>query len=212
MALFQKKPDVSNSAPLYTLGLNKSLLIVGLGNPGKDYDNTRHNIGFACVDHFVEQQKMPGWVNKRDLKCSLSSGMVGDKRIIVIKPTTFMNVSGAAVQMTAHFYKINPADVLVIHDELDIPFGQIRSRREGSAAGHNGIKSIIERLGEDFGRIRIGIGNDNTSKIDNADFVLTKFNRDELGQMPNLLREVNSMINEYMFGGELPHDTRSFLI
>lgn len=212
MALFQKKPDVSNSAPLYTLGLNKSLLIVGLGNPGKDYDNTRHNVGFACVDHFVKQQEMPDWVNKRDLKCSLSSGMVGDKRIIVIKPTTFMNISGAAVEATAHFYKINPADILVIHDELDIPFGQIRSRRAGSGAGHNGIKSIIERLGEDFGRIRIGIGNDVASKMDSADFVLTKFYKAETEQMPNLLREVNSMINEYIFGGELPHDTRSFTI
>src|SRR3989344_602311 len=168
MALFQKKPDVSNSAPLYTIGLNKSLLIVGLGNPGKDYVDTRHNIGFASVDNFVKQHELSDWVEKRDLKCLHSSGMVGDKRVIVIKPTTFMNLSGAAVGAVAHFYKINPADIVVIHDELDVPFGQIRSRQGGGPAGHNGIKSIIERVGEDFGRIRIGIANDHSGQLDSA--------------------------------------------
>ncbi|HSX44611.1 MAG TPA: aminoacyl-tRNA hydrolase [Candidatus Saccharimonadales bacterium] len=212
MALFQKKPQVSSSAPLYTLGLNKSVLIVGLGNPAKDYDGTRHNIGFAAVDNFVKQHDLPGWVVKKDLKCLHTSGLIGDKRLIVIKPTTYMNLSGAAVEATAHFYKLTNADILVVHDELDIPFGQIRSRVGGSDAGHNGVKSIIERLGEDFGRIRIGIGNAHQHEGDSADFVLSRFNADEQTQMTNLLKEVNVLITECVAGDSLPADTRSFIL
>src|SRR4051812_45517472 len=99
MAWLQKRPQVSNPTNFYTVGLNKTILIVGLGNPGKEYDLTRHNVGFLCIDEFVSKtEEMADWLIKKDLKCLLSSGQVGENRVIAIKPTTFMNNSGEAVQ------------------------------------------------------------------------------------------------------------------
>ena len=212
MALFQKKPQVSSSAPLYSVGLNKTVLIVGLGNIGKEYDKTRHNIGFACVDEFVKTQELGSWVQKKDFKCIESTGNIGGIRVIVIKPTTMMNLSGDAVQAVIHFYKIPLDQVVVVYDEIAIEFGQIRSRIGGESAGHNGIKSIIQSVGKDFGRVRIGIKNKHTGQGDTSDFVLAKFAKEELAEMPNLTREVNAILTEYLYGSELPHDTRSFIV
>src|SRR3989344_3005945 len=118
MGLFQKKPQTSSEAPLYTVGLQKTILIVGLGNPGKKYDKTRHNIGFAALDSFAEKLDFPGWVEKKDLKSLVSSHTIADTRVILLKPATFMNLSGEAVQAAAHFYKIAPRNILVVHDEI----------------------------------------------------------------------------------------------
>jgi PTH1 family peptidyl-tRNA hydrolase len=137
---------------------------------------------------------------------------MGDTRVIAIKPTTFMNLSGEAVQAVASFYKASPGNVAVIHDELDIDFGQIRLRKGGSDAGHNGVKSVIQHLGEDYGRIRVGVGPKHPAKIDSTDFVLQKFSAKEQAQLPNLTREVNAILSEYLYGTELPHDTRNFLV
>ncbi len=212
MALFQKKPQTSSSAPLYTLGLHKTVLLVGLGNVGKKYDQTRHNIGFACVDEFVAQHDFGNWIEKKDRQVLETSGTIASTRAIVIKPTTYMNLSGEAVQSTMHFYKLTPADIVVVHDELDIPFGQIRTRVGGSDAGHNGVKSLIQHIGESFSRIRVGIGNSDIQKFDGADFVLAKFNFKEQTNLPKLTREVNSLLTEYVAGGSLTHDTRSFIV
>src|ERR1700741_4377302 len=141
MALFQKRPDASSHLPVYSLGLTKNVLIVGLGNVGKQYDGTRHNIGFAAIDELAARQDFDPWIEKKDLKCLLTSNTIGDSRVILIKPTTFMNLSGEAIQAVMHFYKIPLQQVLVVHDELDIPFGQIRMRIGGSAAGNNCFKS-----------------------------------------------------------------------
>jgi PTH1 family peptidyl-tRNA hydrolase len=210
MALFQKKPQVSTSAPLYTLGLNKTVLIVGLGNIGKQYNGTRHNIGFACVDAFAHGQQLGSWTLKKDLKAQVASGNAGDTRILVIKPTTFMNNSGEAVQAAIHFYKIPLEQVIVVHDELDIPFGQIRTRMGGSDAGNNGIKSIILHCGEQFGRVRIGIQAE--TPMSGKDFVLAPFDKTEAAQLPNLIRDTTAILTEYLYGGQLPHHTRSFLV
>jgi len=213
MALFQKNPNtVTNAAPLYTLGLQKSLVIVGLGNPGKQYDGTRHNIGFACVDSLAEKLEFPDWSTKKDLFCTLTQHTIADTRIILVKPTTFMNDSGKAVLAATQFYKIPTAQLLVVHDELDIPFGQIRTRIGGSAAGHNGIQSIIRLTGEEFGRVRIGIQNEISIKADSTDFVLGKFTTEEQGLIPGLLRETNAILSEYIHGQPLAHETRSFII
>jgi PTH1 family peptidyl-tRNA hydrolase len=187
------------------------LLIVGLGNKGKKYDGTRHNVGFVCADRFVEKMDLGSWVEKKDLKSQLASGNIGDSRVIVIKPTTFMNLSGTAVQATAHFYKIPLDQIVVVHDELDIPFGQIRTRMGGSSAGNNGIKSIIEHVGEDFGRVRIGIANKQSAKQDSADFVLDKFNKSESTQLSALTKEVTAILSEFAYGGQLLAETRSFI-
>lgn len=197
----------------YSAGLNKTVLIVGLGNPGPEYDLTRHNVGFACLDAFVDKTAdMEPWVAKKDLKCLMSQGRVGETKVYAIKPTTFMNLSGESVQAFASFYKIHPDHIVVVHDELDIKFGQIRLRGEGSAAGHNGIKSVSQHIGENYGRIRVGIGPKKPAQIDSADFVLQKFTDKEQKLLPNLTREVNAILSEYIFGGELPHDTRNFIV
>lgn len=213
MGLFQRRPQVSDPVNYVTVGMNKTILVAGLGNPGREYDDTRHNVGFACLDEFVAKTAdMGSWIEKKDLKCQLSSGRLGEVRVIAIKPTTFMNNSGEAVQAVSNFYKIHPNNTVVVHDELDIAFGQIRTRMGGSAAGHNGIKSVIQHLGEQFGRVRIGIGPKTPEQMDSADFVLGKFSKDQQTHMPELTREVTAILTEYIYGGQLPTDTRSFLI
>jgi PTH1 family peptidyl-tRNA hydrolase len=214
MALFQRRPQTSDPTNFYTVGLNKTVLLVGLGNPGEKYEMTRHNAGFICLDNFVDQtEEMPDWMQKKDLKCLMSTGQISSLRVIAIKPTTFMNISGEAVQAVMNFYKVNAEQTLVIHDELDIDFGQIRLRQGGSDAGHNGVKSVTKQIGEDYGRIRIGIGPKHPAAINSEDFVLQKFSKDEQAQLPKMTREVSAIINEYLFGEQqLPHETRSFLV
>jgi PTH1 family peptidyl-tRNA hydrolase len=213
MSLFQRLPQASNPKAFYTIGLNKTVLIVGLGNPGKEYDNTRHNIGFECIDTFAAKNDFPGWINKKDLKSELAQSTLNGTRVLLVKPTTFMNLSGEAVQAVMQFYKIPDSQVVVVHDELDIDFGTIRTRLGGSAAGHNGIKSIIECIGEDFGRIRVGVGPKKPKTMDSANFVLCRFNDDEHEQLPALKQEVSAIISEFIYGdGQLPVDTRSFII
>jgi PTH1 family peptidyl-tRNA hydrolase len=210
MALFQKRPDASSHLPVYSLGLTKTVLIVGLGNKGKAYDGTRHNIGFAAVDELANKQDFDSWIEKKDLKCQITTATIGDSRVILVKPTTFMNLSGEAVQAVMHFYKIPLQQMLVVHDELDIPFGQIRTRIGGSSAGNNGIKSIIQHLGEDFARVRIGIQAE--TPMDTSDFVLAKFSKEEQAHLSALLKETTAILTEYIHGGQLLQETRSFLI
>lgn len=214
MGLFQRLPthDASN-APLFSLGDSITLLIVGLGNIGKKYEGTRHNIGFDVIEHFARKNNLDNWVVKKDLHCAYSSGTIGSARVILCKPTTFMNESGRAVQAIQHFYKINNAKTLVIYDELDLEFGQIRTRTGGGAAGHNGVKSISQACGEDYGRVRIGIGPKQPEQMDTADFVLSKFNKSHQAEMPNLLQESNAILSEYAHSnGDLLAETRSFII
>jgi len=209
MALFQKKPQVSSSAPLYTIGSHKTVLIIGLGNPDKRYEGTRHNIGFTVVDYFAQQNDFPGWVDKKDLKCHLSIHTLGENRVILCKPMTYMNNSGEAVQAVQRFYRIYNPKALAVYDELAIPFGQLRTRVGGSDAGHNGVKSLIQHIGDDFGRLRIGVGNELSQKADAADFVLSKFSKEEQGKLSSILRESNSLITEFIFGDHLSHQTRN---
>jgi PTH1 family peptidyl-tRNA hydrolase len=213
MALFQRKPQTSDPVNFYSIGLNKTILLVGLGNPGKEYDLTRHNVGFLALDEFVAKtDEMEDWIVKSNLKSQMSTGRIGQNKVIAIKPTTFMNLSGEAVQAVANFYKIHPDNIVVLHDEIDINFGQIRLRKGGSSAGHNGIKSVTQHMGEDYGRIRIGIGPKKPASIKSEAFVLKKFSSEEQEQLPNLCREVNAILSEYLYGSELPHDTRNFLV
>ena len=214
MALFQRRPQTSDPKTFYTVGLNKTVLVVGLGNPGKKYELTRHNAGFICLDGFVAKAEgMNDWVEKKNLKCVMSEGRIGDARVIAIKPATFMNLSGQAVRAVADFYKINLEQVLVLHDELDIDFGQIRLRVGGSDAGHNGIKSLTKHIGPDYGRVRIGIGPKRPEEMPSEDFVLQKFSSQEQKQLPNMVRETSAIITEYLYGDQqLPHETRSFLV
>ncbi len=211
MALFQKRPEVGHGITFTTYGMNKTLLIVGLGNIGDEYVGTRHNIGFACVDEFARKNNFAPWVNKTDLKCQLTQATLGETRIILCKPTTFMNLSGEAVQAVTHFYKIQLDKIIVVHDELDVDFGQVRLRIGGGSAGHNGVKSLTKHLGEGYGRVRIGIGPKTPEQIDSADFVLQKFSATEAKELPKLIREVTAVLSELGYGAPLNPETRSFL-
>lgn len=215
MALFQKKPQVSNSQPLYSVGAHRTVIIVGLGNPGKKYDGTRHNIGFAAVDHFANKNDFPAWMLKKDLKCAITMATLGENRVVLCKPQTFMNLSGQAAQALQHFYQVYNGQTLAVYDELAIPFGQLRTRVGGSAAGHNGVKSLIEHLEEDFGRLRLGIGQKESAKepsvaqANTSKYVLSKFSKAEQGLLPKIYQEANAIITEFIFGEGLTHDTRT---
>jgi peptidyl-tRNA hydrolase, PTH1 family len=211
MALFMKKTQTGSHTPLYTIGSSKTILVVGLGNIGKDYDGTRHNIGFAAVDYYAQQQDFGTWTVKKDLKAAIAVQNVAGTRVILAKPTTFMNLSGDAVQAVAHFYKVSVADILIVHDELDIDFGKIRTSIDGSAAGHNGIKSVIAVLGENFGRVRIGVGPKKPAQIDSADFVLASFTAAETKKIPATVKEAASIISDFSAAGSLYVETRSVL-
>lgn len=208
MALFQKKFITQSSAPLYTLGANRTILVIGLGNPGRKYDGTRHNIGFGVLDDYAQNNSFPGWVAKKDLKNELTIHRLGQNRVILAKPQTFMNNSGEAAAAVQHFYRVHNKDSLAVYDELAIPFGSLRSRLGGSDAGHNGVKSLIGQLGDDFGRLRIGIGSDKPINADTAGFVLKKFTKQEQAGLPAIVREAGAMITEFIFSGQLPNDTR----
>jgi PTH1 family peptidyl-tRNA hydrolase len=213
MGIIQRNPLADIGSQFYTVGLNQTALIVGLGNIGDQYGKTRHNVGFACVDAFTRSEEFDAWIEKKDLKCLYANKTLGSTRVIVIKPTTLMNLSGEAVQATMRYFNVDLTRILVVHDELDIPFGQLRMRVGGSDAGHNGIKSITGLVGgEEYGRIRVGIGPKDPEDIDNAAFVLQRFSEQQLTHMPDLTREVGSIINEFIFGGELRAETRSFII
>src|SRR5665213_742683 len=189
MALFARRPQTSNVSSLYTVGLNNTIAVIGLGNIGKQYEQTRHNIGFNCIDNFALSNEFPGWVLKKDLKAAVSIKTLGDSRVILMKPTTLMNLSGDAVSGLVQFYKIPATNILVVHDDLDIQFGKIRSKQGGSSAGHNGVQSVINAIGVDFSRLRIGIGPKIPAQIDSADFVLQKFTAGEAKHLSNLYLE-----------------------
>lgn len=217
MGLFQKK-SVAITSPLYTLGNIRTVLILGLGNPGKKYLGTRHNIGFEVIDNFAQQNDFPAWAAKKDLKCQLSMANLGGNRVILCKPTTYMNNSGQAAQAVQRFYRVYNHQTLAVYDELVIVLGQLRTRLGGSDAGHNGVKSLIEHLGKDFGCLRIGIGPKTSQKslpagrqADASDFVLGKFTKDEHEKLPLILRESNALITEFIFSGQLAPETRNVL-
>lgn len=211
MSLFQKK-TVEHSHN-FTLGSAKTLVIVGLGNIGKEYDLTRHNIGFECVDALHDaQSEFEPWQDKKALHCSLSAGTFGDTKVILIKPSTYMNESGQSIRAVLDFYKLPLSSVVVVHDELDIPFGQIRTRVGGSSAGHNGIKSVTSHISDAYGRVRIGVMGDKTQQMDTSDYVLARFSSEEQKNLPLLKREVQSILIEFIYRGELYPDTRSFIL
>ncbi len=213
MALFQRRPQASDPKTFYTIGMNKRILIAGLGNPGKEYELTRHNAGFICLDDFVNKtDEMGGWIEKSDWRCHASTGTVNGIGVTAIKPMTMMNDSGQAIGAVANFYKVHADHILVVHDELDIDFGKLRLRQGGSDAGHKGIRSVTEVIGEDYGRIRVGVGPKNPPRIDSIDFVLKNFSSTEQQQLPLMTREVTSIIHQYLADGELPHETRSFIV
>ncbi|WP_449073853.1 aminoacyl-tRNA hydrolase [Ruminococcus sp.] len=154
-------------------------IVAGLGNPGLEYENTRHNAGFLTMDELAKQ--CGAKLDQMKFKSDCGEAMLGEVRCLLMKPTTYMNLSGDAIAAAANFYKIPPEQVLVIYDDISLPPGKLRLRRKGSAGGHNGIKSIIAQLGtEEFPRIRVGVGAKPNPQYDLADWVLSKFSEEDM--------------------------------
>ena len=190
-----KKIETSSSAkaPL-------THIVVGLGNVGQEYDKTRHNAGFMAIDEFAK--KHGAKIDRAKFHALVTEADVAGKRVLLMKPTTFMNNSGVAIAEAASFYKI-PADrVIVLHDEISFDPGVIRIRRKGSAGGHNGLKSIIAHLGSDeFPRIKIGVGKKPSPDYDLVDFVLGRFSQADLETLANKSADISAAI-ELMLDGK----------
>ena len=175
-------------------------LVVGLGNPGATYENTRHNAGFMAVDKLLSDLNVtPG---KHKFEALYGDAEISGKRVIIAKPQTFMNNSGKAVSAISSFYKI-PADrIIVIFDDISLPVGSIRIRRKGSAGGHNGIKDIIELLGtEDIMRIKVGVGGKPNPDYDLKDWVLGKVPKSDAGEMERACKNAASAVKEIIISG-----------
>lgn len=152
-------------------------IIAGLGNPTKEYEKTRHNAGFDTIDKLAD--KLGISVTEKKHKALCGKGMIGFEKVLLLKPQTFMNVSGESIRDAADFYKVEPAHIIIIYDDISLAVGQLRIRAKGSAGGHNGIKSIIAHLGtQEFPRIRVGVG-EKPDRMDLADYVLGRFSQVE---------------------------------
>lgn len=171
----------------------KMKLIVCLGNPGKEYEKNRHNIGFRVGDELIRYFKFQSKGNK--FKSVFFEGKIGNETILLIKPQTFMNLSGDALVAAFHFYKLSFDDILVIYDDIDIPFGQIRLKPKGSAGTHNGMRSILEQLqSSEFSRLRMGIG-PLPDRWDLSRYVLSNFTQAEESEIPDLCQKAVSAID-----------------
>ncbi len=170
-------------------------LIVGLGNPGKEYTFTRHNVGFMLIDAYL---KNDSWQKKFDGLIQIHS--LDAEKVLFLKPQTFMNNSGLSVGQAARYYDIKPEDILIIQDDLDIDFGKFKLKKNSSSGGHNGIKSIIASLGTDsFNRLKIGISHDKNK--DTIDYVLGKFSKEEMEILKENFLMYQEIINSFILNG-----------
>lgn len=175
-------------------------LIVGLGNPGKRYENTKHNIGFITIDYLAEKHDIK--VNKIKHKALVGEGFISGKKVMLVKPQTFMNLSGESVREAMDYYKVDIDEIIVIYDDIDIPMGSLRIRKSGSAGTHNGMKSIIQQLADDgFPRIRIGIGGDR-GNVPLTNYVISGFdNKKDVKLMEDAVVNASSAIETLLADG-----------
>ena len=188
-ALFGRKEEC---IPMY--------IIAGLGNPGKQYDMTRHNIGFHTIDYMAD--KYGAKLNKLKFKAVYGEANIGGEKVYLVKPQTFMNLSGDAIAEMAQFYKVPIENIIVINDDISLDVGRIRVRAKGSAGGHNGLKSIIYRLNSDaFPRVKMGVGAPKHEDYDLADFVLGRFTKDEIPIMEEAIMKAETAVKEIIENG-----------
>ena len=188
-----KKQDVSQE------GSGEPYLIVGLGNPGREYEQNRHNIGFMVIDHLLEAY---GLTNKKvKSKAIISDGIIKGRKVYFAKPQTYMNLSGQAVGALMRFYKVPLTNLMVIHDDLDLPFGTVKMRPGGGAGGQKGINSIIQHVGDKkFARVRFGIGRP-PGRMQAADYVLQNFNKEQQSEFPFMFDEIKQGFEVYLQEG-----------
>lgn len=176
-------------------------LIVGLGNPGQEYHNTKHNLGFMVLDRLSETENFSWKSWGKHAKAELAQTSLNGEKCIFLKPMTFMNLSGRAVVEAAHFFKILPEDILVVHDELDLEVGTVRLKKGGGEGGHNGLKSISASLStKDYRRIRLGIGKPSHPEHDTSDHVLSRFSPNDLSLVEDMIERASSGVIAFIQG------------
>lgn len=169
-------------------------IIVGLGNPGKEYQNTRHNIGYMFIDEVARTNNLKFSLDKAK-RAEIAQGVIKSQKVVLVKPITYMNLSGEALRLVMDYYKVEVSDIIIIHDDLDLPTGKLRIRANGSSGGHNGLKSIIANIKtQDFKRIKIGIDR----KGDVIDYVLGKFSKEELEEINKVINQASNIIDDYL--------------
>lgn len=167
------------------------ILLVGLGNPGTEYALTRHNVGFMAVDEIVHRYSFDGWTKK--FKGEVCAGSIDGEKVMVLKPHTYMNLSGEAVSAVASFYKIPPEKIYVFHDDMDLPVGRLKVKQGGGSGGHNGIKSIDAHLGQNYHRVRIGVDKPATRE-QVVSWVLSKFSTNDKKTLDELIIKISENI------------------
>ena len=173
-------------------------IIAGLGNPTREYEKTRHNVGFDTID--VLADKLNTSVDEKKFKGLYGKGIIAGEKVILLKPQTFMNLSGESVREAADFYKVDPEHIIVIYDDISLDVGQLRIRKKGSAGGHNGIKNIILHTGsQNFNRIRVGI--DRSKYIKVVDYVLSRFTKDEQDAINQGIENASDAVIDYLDHG-----------
>lgn len=174
---------------------NQKYLIAGLGNPGREHKGNRHNIGFMVIDRLAEKYGIR--LGRVQQKAITGEGRIKDRAVILVKPQTYMNLSGNSIGPLANYYKVPLANVLVIYDEIDLPFGTLRLRSKGGSGGHNGMKSIIQHLGQDFPRLRLGIGRP-SGRMPPSAYVLQDFGKEDQPVLIDLLETAIDAIETYL--------------
>lgn len=165
-------------------------VVVGLGNPGRDYARTRHNIGFMILDHLREELAAP--TERSRFKSRIVEGTHHGEKVVLVAPQTYMNLSGHAVREVRSWFHLDPADLIVVYDDMDLPFGMLRLRASGSAGGHNGMSSIIEQLGTDqIARLKVGIGRPRSGAVSH---VLSRFSPEEEAELPGLIARASDAV------------------
>lgn len=184
--LFKKIEQPKSTSPV-------SAIVVGLGNPGKEYERTRHNVGFVAIDYIAERLGVK--IDRVKFHALTAEATVGERRVLLMKPTTYMNNSGVAVAEAAAFYKIAPEAIVVLHDEISFEPGKMRLRRKGSAGGHNGLKSLIAHIGSDnFPRVKIGVGQKPSPEYDLANWVLGRLPEGDCESFLKLLPDIDASV------------------
>ncbi|MFZ0547697.1 MAG: aminoacyl-tRNA hydrolase [Candidatus Promineifilaceae bacterium] len=174
---------------------NQKYLIAGLGNLGREHKGNRHNIGFMMIDRLAEKYDIQ--LGRVQLKAITGEGRIKERPVILAKPQTYMNLSGDAIGPLVHYYKIPLENVLVVYDEIDLPFGTLRLRSKGGSGGHNGMKSVIQHLGQDFPRLRLGVGRP-AGRMPPAAYVLRDFDKDEQPVLVELLDSAVEAVETFL--------------
>lgn len=192
--LFQSTKSIAPVSPEMN-----PVFIIGLGNPGKKYARTRHNLGWLTLDMLHTEWKASEWRQEKKFQAEVSETLSQGRKVFFIKPQTFMNNSGESVRTILGFHKALPKDIIVLHDEVDIPFGKIKATISSRAAGHNGVKDIIDKLGtQDFCRLRLGVGKSANPHISTADHVLQNFSPEEEKELPPLFEQIESLLKDIL--------------